>query len=147
MTGQKAEPPNRGKKRGMSYEAETDGVIVRVVPAFLDEESSPEDNRFIWAYHVEIENRGTHTLQLMTRHWHITDSAGRVQEVNGSGVVGQNPVLRPGGRFEYTSGCPLNAPSGMMRGTYRLEDENGDVTEARIPLFALDSPYDRRQPN
>lgn len=136
-----------GKRRGVAYEAETQGVIVRVKPAFLDEESSPEENRYIWAYHVEIENRGEHTLQLMTRHWHITDRDGRVQEVNGSGVVGQNPVLRPGGRFEYTSGCPLNAPSGMMRGTYRLEDEAGGMHEARIPAFALDSPYDKRAPN
>lgn len=147
MTGQTPSQPARAKKRGVSYEAETDGVLIRVTPSFLEEESSPEDNRFIWAYHVEIENRGKHTLQLMTRHWHITDSDGRVQEVNGSGVVGQNPVLRPGGRFEYTSGCPLNAPSGMMRGTYRLEDESGEMMEARIPLFALDSPYDTRQPN
>lgn len=147
MTTQKPSQSARGRKRGVTYEAETDGVVVRVVPSFLEEESSPEDNRFIWAYHVEIENRGKRTLQLITRHWHITDRDGRVQEVNGSGVVGQNPVLRPGARFEYTSGCPLNAPSGMMRGTYRLEDESGEIMEARIPLFALDSPYDKRQPN
>lgn len=147
MTGQTPDHPPRSKKRGIAYEAETEGVVVRVVPAFLEEESSPEDNRFIWAYHVEIENRGRRTLQLMTRHWYITDRDGCVQEVNGSGVVGQNPVLRPGARFEYTSGCPLNAPSGMMRGAYRLEDENGDMLEARIPLFALDSPYDKRAPN
>jgi ApaG protein len=131
----------------MAYEAETQGVIIRVKPNFLDEESSPAENRYFWAYHVEIENRGKHTLQLMTRHWHITDREGRVQEVNGSGVVGQNPVLRPGAKFEYTSGCPLAAPSGMMQGTYSLEDETGAKLEARIPLFALDSPYDRRAPN
>lgn len=131
----------------MAYEAETEGVIIRVKPSFLEEESSPSENRYFWAYHVEIENRGSHTLQLMTRHWHITDREGRVQEVNGSGVVGQNPVLRPGAKFEYTSGCPLAAPSGMMQGTYSLEDETGAKVEARIPLFALDSPYDRRAPN
>jgi ApaG protein len=133
--------------QSIAYEAETDGVIIRVKPNFLDEESSPAENRYFWAYHVEIENRGAHTLQLMTRHWHITDREGRVQEVNGSGVVGQNPVLRPGAKFEYTSGCPLAAPSGMMQGTYGLEDETGAKVEARIPLFALDSPYDRRAPN
>jgi ApaG protein len=144
---QKPPEPQSGKKRGVAYEAETEGVIIRVKPAFLEEESSPEENRYIWAYHVEIENRGKHTLQLMTRHWRITDREGRVQEVNGSGVVGQNPVLRPGARFEYTSGCPLNAPSGMMQGAYRLEDETGAMLEARIPLFALDSPYDKRAPN
>jgi ApaG protein len=146
MTGEQP-GPQPPKKRGIAYEAETEGVIIRVKPAFLDEESSPEDGRYIWAYHVEIENKGQRTLQLMTRHWKITDREGRVQEVNGPGVVGQNPVLRPGGKFEYTSGCPLNAPSGMMQGTYSMEDDKGGTLEARIPLFALDSPYDRRAPN
>jgi ApaG protein len=141
------EPQPSGKKRGISYEADTDGVVVRVRPAFLDEESSPEDNHYIWAYHVEIENRGKRTFQLMTRRWLITDRDGRVQEVNGSGVVGQNPVLKPGERFEYTSGCPLNAPSGMMQGTYTMEDDFGAKFDVRIPLFALDSHYDRRAPN
>ena len=122
---------SRAKKRGISYEAETDGIVVRVKPSFLEEESSPEHHRFIWAYHVEIENRGSRTVQLMTRHWRITDREGRVQEVNGSGVVGQNPVLAPGETFEYTSGCPLTEPSGMMQGAYRLEDEHGGMLEAR----------------
>jgi ApaG protein len=138
---------SKTKKRGISYEAETDGIVVRVKPSFLEEESSPEQHRFIWAYHVEIENKGSRTFQLMTRHWRITDREGRVQEVNGSGVVGQNPVLAPGETFEYTSGCPLTEPSGMMQGTYRLEDEEGGMLEARIPLFALDSPYDNRAAN
>ncbi len=129
------------------YEAETDGVIVRVRPTFVAEESSPEDSRFLWAYHIEIENRGKRTLQLMTRHWRITDGDGRMHEVNGSGVVGQQPVLRPGARFEYTSGCPLTTPSGMMQGAYRFEDVTGGMVDARIPLFALDSPYDERRPN
>ena len=109
----------------MAYEAETEGVVIRVKPSFLEEESSPAENRYFWAYHVEIENRGKHTLQLMSRHWTITDREGRVQEVNGSGVVGKQPVLRPGARFEYTSGAPLNAPSGMMQGTYSFDDETG----------------------
>jgi ApaG protein len=138
---------SRTTKRSVSYEAETDGIVVRVKPSFLEEESSPEEHRFIWAYHVEIENKGPRTFQLMTRHWRITDREGRVQEVNGSGVVGQNPVLAPGETFEYTSGCPLSEPSGMMQGTYRLEDEEGGMMEARIPLFALDSPYDNRAAN
>jgi len=129
------------------YEAETEGVVVRVSPSFLEEESSPENHRYIWAYHVEIENRGQRTLQLQTRHWRITDREGRVQVVNGVGVVGQTPVLRPGARFEYTSGAPLAAPSGLMQGSYRLTDETGATIEARIPLFALDSPYDERAAN
>lgn len=129
------------------YETETNGVVVRVAPRFLEEESAPEDDKFFWAYHIEIENRGRRTLQLMTRHWMITDCDGRVQEVNGDGVVGQQPILPPGARFEYTSGCPLTAPSGVMQGAYRLKDETGANLDARIPLFALDSPYDKRQPN
>jgi ApaG protein len=130
-----------------SFEALTDGVMVRVRPRFLDDESSPENHRYIWAYTVVIENRGGRTLQLMTRYWRITDCEGRTQEVEGVGVVGQTPVLRPGERFEYTSGAPLAAPSGVMQGIYQLEDDLGGVVEARIPLFALDSPYDTRNPS
>lgn len=130
-----------------SYEAETEGVIVRVSPQFLDDESSPEDNRFMWAYTVEIENRGSRRLKLITRYWHIADSEGRVQEVRGRGVVGQTPVLEPGDTFEYTSGAPLAAPSGLMSGSYCLADDDGETLDAKIPLFALDSPYDRRSPN
>jgi ApaG protein len=130
-----------------AFVAETDGVIVRVHPRFLDEESSPQNDRYIWAYTVVIENHGRKTLQLMTRHWRITDCEGRTQEVEGVGVVGQTPVLRPGERFEYTSGAPLAAPSGVMQGSYQLEDDLGGVVVARIPLFALDSPYDIRTPS
>lgn len=129
------------------YEAETNGVCIRVRPVFMHAESSPEVDRFLWAYHIEIENRGRRTLQLMTRHWRITDGDGRIQHVDGAGVVGQQPVLRPGARFEYSSGCPLTTPSGMMQGAYRFEDETGASVEAQIPLFALDSPYDDRRPN
>jgi len=129
------------------YEAETNGVCIRVRPVFVDEQSSPEDDRFLWAYHIEIENRGRHTLQLMTRHWRITDGDGRIQHVDGAGVIGKQPVLRPGARFEYSSGCPLTTPCGMMQGAYRFEDETGASVEATIPLFALDSPYDERRPN
>lgn len=129
------------------YEAETDGIRVRVKPFFVEEESSPAQGKFLWAYHVEIENRGSRTLQLMSRHWRITDGEGRLQEVRGAGVVGQQPVLRPGETFEYTSGCPLPTPSGMMQGTYHLEDVQGGTLDVKIPLFALDSPYDRRKPN
>lgn len=131
----------------ITYEAMTEGVIVRVQPVFVEEESSPEDDKFLWAYHIEIENTGERTLQLMTRHWRITDGDGRTQDVVGDGVVGQQPVLRPGGCFEYTSGCPLNTPSGLMQGTYTLHDQDGDSVVVEIPLFALDSPYETRLPN
>ncbi len=130
-----------------SYEAETNGVFVRATPMFIEEESSPEQGRYLWAYHIEIENRGARTLQLKTRHWRITDREGRVQHVDGPGVVGQQPVLGPGERFEYTSGCPLSAPSGVMQGTYDLTDDGGVSVVAQIPLFVLDSPYDRRRAN
>lgn len=129
------------------YEAETEGVRVRVRPQFVEDQSSPENDRYLWAYTIEIANRGDRTLQLMTRHWRITDREGHVQEVNGDGVVGQQPVLQPGSAFEYTSGCPLTTPSGMMQGAYRLVDENGETLDVIIPLFALDSPYDRRAAN
>lgn len=132
---------------GYPYEAETNGIFIRVRPSFIADQSFPEDDRFLWAYHVEIENRGARTVQLKTRHWRITDGDGRIQLVDGPGVVGQQPVLRPGARFEYTSGCPLTTPSGMMQGAYRFEDEKGESVEATIPLFALDSPYDDRRPN
>lgn len=129
------------------YEAETRGVRVRVRPQFVEDQSSPENDRYLWAYTIEIANQGARTLQLMTRHWRITDRDGHVQEVNGEGVVGQQPVLQPGTAFEYTSGCPLTTPSGLMQGVYRLVDESGDAIDAQIPLFALDSPYDRRAAN
>ncbi len=131
----------------LSYEAETDGVMVRVSPKFVDEESSPERHQYFWAYHVEIENRGSRTLKLETRRWCITDMDGRVQDVEGSGVVGQHPVLEPGDRFEYTSGAPLTAPAGLMYGAYSLSDENGDILDVQIPMFNLDSPYDTRRPS
>lgn len=129
------------------YEAETDGIIVRVRPAFIEAQSAPEEDRFLWAYQIEIENRGPRTLQLMTRHWRITDGDGRMQEVKGEGVVGQQPVLRPGAVFEYTSGCPLTTPSGLMVGSYDLADPSGATLTARIPAFSLDSPYDTRRPS
>jgi ApaG protein len=122
-------------------------VIVRVRPHFLEDESSPEDDRYIWAYQIEIINQSNRTWQLVTRHWRITDCEGRLQKVDGEGVVGQTPVIEPGGKFEYSSGAPLSAPSGVMGGMFRLRDPDGDMLDAAIPLFALDSPYDLRSPN
>ena len=122
------------------YEAETNGVCIRVRPVFVDEESSPEDDRFLWAYHIEIENRGGHTLQLMTRHWRITDGDGRIQHVDGAGVIGKQPVLRPGARFEYSSGCPLTTPVRHDAG--RLPFRGRNRREPR----GDDSPFRARQP-
>ncbi|MBI2977868.1 MAG: Co2+/Mg2+ efflux protein ApaG, partial [Rhodospirillales bacterium] len=108
-------------------------------------QSDPDDNHFVWAYHVRIENHGKRTVQLMTRHWRITDSLGKVHEVRGDGVVGEQPVLTPGGAFEYTSGTPLSTPSGIMDGSYQMETDTGERFDVKIPAFSLDSPHHRRQ--
>lgn len=126
------------------YEAITRQVRVHVVPRFMPEESNPRDKVFFWAYTIEIENLSAQTIQLLTRHWIITDSTGSVQEVSGEGVVGNQPVLEPGERFSYTSGCPLTTPDGTMHGSYGMIDASETLFEVRIPLFALDSPHARR---
>ncbi len=124
-----------------TYAQTTAAIKVIVEPFYLEEQSEPEDNHFVWAYHVRIENNGKKTVQLMTRHWRITDSLGNTQEVQGDGVVGEQPVLTPGGSFEYTSGTPLGTPSGIMVGTYQMETETGDRFDVDIPAFSLDSPH------
>ena len=103
------------------YERKTRDVVVRVEPEFLNEQSSPADDRFIWAYTVEIENQSSENMQVVERFWQITDRNGQVQEVRGEGVVGEKPNLKPGEVFRYTSGAPLSAPSGVMLGTYQME--------------------------
>ena len=105
--------------------------------------SDPEEKRFIWAYHIKIENFGDDTVKLVSRSWTISDSMGRVQEVQGAGVVGENPILKPGTSFEYTSGTPLNTPSGFMMGTYKMKKNNGSTFNAHIPAFSLDSPHEK----
>ena len=123
------------------YSETTHSVKVTVEPVFLEDQSSPGDNHFVWAYHVRIENMGQEKVQLRSRYWRITDALGRVQEVHGPGVVGEQPVLEPGGAFEYTSGTPLSTPSGIMVGTYRMEGHGGEKFDVRIPAFSLDSPH------
>lgn len=123
------------------YQAETHGVRVTAAPRFMESESMPEQGRYFWAYSIEIENRSARTLRLMTRHWQITDGRGQVHEVRGEGVVGQQPVLRPGESFSYTSGCPLMTPDGSMSGSYAMVDEAGEIVDVDVPLFPLDSPY------
>jgi ApaG protein len=122
------------------YSQTTRGIKVTVKPVYLDDQSSPSDNHFVWAYHVRIENGGTATVQLRARHWRITDATGKRQEVKGPGVVGEQPVLKPGDSFEYTSGTPLTAPSGFMSGTYRMEAADGETFDVEIPAFSLDQP-------
>lgn len=125
----------------MMYEETTDGVRVTVRPIYLEDQSSPADDHYVWAYQVTIENRGARTVQLLNRHWKITDAHGRLQEVRGPGVVGEQPVLKPGERFEYTSGTPLSTPSGIMVGAYEMVREDGARLDVRIPAFSLDSPH------
>lgn len=129
------------------YTAVTHDIRVTVQPVFLEDQSSPAEGRFVWAYHVRIENEGKETVQLRTRHWRITDAMGRVQEVRGPGVVGEQPVLEPGDHFEYTSGTPLATPSGIMAGTYGMEGEDGRAFDVTIPAFSLDSPHQPMQLN
>ncbi len=124
------------------YKAITKSISVRVEPGYLDDKSAPDDDYFVWAYRVHIENLGNKTVQLRRRNWHITDSFGRIQEVTGEGVVGEQPILEPAAAFEYTSGTPLSAPSGLMMGSYQMETEDGDQFDVVIPAFSLDSPHD-----
>jgi ApaG protein len=124
------------------YEKTTRNIRISVQPFYLEEQSSPEEDRFVWAYRVNIENKGAETVQLLNRHWRITDKLGRLQEVKGPGVVGEQPVLKPGDTFEYTSGCPLTTPSGIMAGFYEMATGGGESFDIEIPAFSLDSPYD-----
>ena len=126
------------------YEQTTRAISISVEPMYLDDQSSPENNHYVWAYHVQIENRGNATVQLMSRHWKITDSQGHTQEVRGDGVVGEQPVLDPGDSFEYTSGTPLATPSGFMSGSYQMADKTGERFDVVIPPFSLDSPHQSR---
>jgi ApaG protein len=123
------------------YSEMTRSIKVIVKPIYLEDQSSPGESHYVWAYHVRIENHGQETVQLRRRHWHITDGLGRVQEVRGPGVVGEQPVLAPGDSFEYTSGTPLKTPSGIMVGSYEMETPAGESFAVKVPAFSLDSPH------
>ena len=129
------------------YKAITKGIAVSVIPTYLEAQSSPGDSQYFWAYRVSIENQGQETVQLQSRHWMITNARGEFTEVKGAGVVGEQPVLKPGERFEYTSGAPLNTPSGMMGGAYQMESESGERFDIEIPTFSLDRPNQGVLPN
>jgi ApaG protein len=129
------------------YEAVTRGIRVRVTPQYLEEESAPDERRYLWSYTIEISNQGDEVVQLRSRHWRITDADGRTEEVRGPGVVGQTPTIQPGTSFRYTSGCPLPTPSGIMVGSYQMTTEGGELFNVSIPAFSLDSPHARRSLN
>ncbi len=124
------------------YETETKGIRVQVSPAYLEDQSDPDAHHFVWAYTVRIDNRSTDPVCLRRRFWQITDSSGRTEEVDGEGVVGEQPVIEPGEGFEYTSGAPLTTPSGVMVGRYKMETLSGDSFDVAIPAFSLDSPHE-----
>jgi len=132
---------------GAMYQAVTRNIAVTVSPRFLPERSSSTEGRYFWAYTIEISNRGDTTVQLKTRHWRITNGVGQTQEVRGAGVVGEEPVLKPGASFAYTSGVPLPTPSGFMVGTYGMVTLDGEHFEIDIPAFSLDSPEAKRTIN
>jgi ApaG protein len=125
----------------MIYHAETYGITIKVQPEFLDGQSNPEVDHYVWAYHVRIENGSEKTVQLQSRSWEIIDSFGHTKRVAGEGVVGMQPVIAPSEFFEYNSGTVLKTPSGFMRGHYVFEDEDGNEFSAEIPAFSLDSHY------
>ncbi len=126
------------------YRAVTRQIEVTVEPNFMPDRSSAEKSRYFWSYTIVITNNGNETVQLQTRHWIIIDASGLRQDVKGEGVVGEQPVLGPGERFEYTSGVPLSTASGFMTGRYQMVSETGERFEIDVPTFSLDSPDSKR---
>ncbi len=123
------------------YSKTTNDITVTVKPTYLEDQSEPDENHYVWSYHITIENQGGDHIRLCSRHWQITDANGVIQEVEGDGVVGEHPRLHPGESFEYTSGAPLRTPGGIMVGTYQVEGHDGKGFTVDIPAFSLDSPY------
>lgn len=131
---------DRVMKSLFTEEAETRGITVRVSVSYLPEQSEPHRGRWFWAYHIRIENDGPQPVQLLTRHWIITDGRGNRHSVEGEGVVGEQPVIAPGASFDYVSGCPLSTPTGHMQGSYHMIGEDGTAFDVAIPKFALMAP-------
>ena len=129
------------------YSKKTKKINITVNPYFLDDQSEPDDQHFVWAYQVTIDNQSNEKVQLKNRYWKIIDSNGSEQEVRGEGVVGEQPVLNPGEKFEYTSGTPLTTSSGFMEGKYEMQNDNGDMFDVKIPQFSLDSPFEYNKLN
>jgi ApaG protein len=127
------------------YRTTTRAIQVTADPSYVEAESG--DGRWFWSYSIEIVNLGKEVVQLRSRHWRITDGNGRTEEVKGAGVVGKQPVIRPGETFSYTSGCPLPTPSGIMVGTYQMQNDSGETFQIAIPAFSLDLPDVKRTVN
>lgn len=120
--------------------ATTRDVVVRVAVSFLPEQSEPAKGRWFWSYHIRIENNGETAVQLLNRHWMITDGRGERHDVRGEGVVGEQPVIEAGCSYDYVSGCPLQTPTGAMEGSYQMAAEDGTSFDAAIPRFPLIGP-------
>lgn len=129
------------------YRALTRDIEVTVEPYFLQDQSDPDDSRYVWGYRIVIANHSDVTVKLVTRYWHITDQNGLVDEVTGPGVIGEQPVLNPGDTYEYSSGCPLDTPSGVMFGHYEMQTPTGEAFDVAIPAFSLDAPGHTRTLN
>lgn len=122
------------------YKQTTRGILVEVEPFYMEDRSEPDDNKYFWGYRVTIDNRSEDFAQLLSRYWKIIDANGKVEEVRGSGVVGEQPELLPGDSYQYTSGCPLTTPSGFMSGYYTMRNAAGEMFDVKIPAFSLDLP-------
>lgn len=129
------------------YKAVTNDIEVSVEPFYLAERSEPAEGRYVWAYRITIDNQSDEHVKLLSRYWHIIDGQGHVEEVEGPGVVGEQPELHPGDSYQYTSGCPLPTPSGIMVGRYTMRNGRGDTFEVDIPAFSLDLPDGSRTVN
>lgn len=129
-----------GTDNKVIYQAITDDIEIRVEPEYQPHRSSQDEGKHVWAYHVEICNLGQNSIQLRNRYWHIIDAQGRVQEVSGSGVVGEEPIIEAGESYSYSSGCPLESESGIMSGYFEMEREDGSLFQAIVPAFSLDIP-------
>lgn len=129
------------------YSAVTHNIAVSVEPFYLESQSAPDENHYVWAYRVTIDNQSDEAVKLLARYWHITDGKGQVEEVSGPGVVGDQPDLEPGDSYQYTSGCPLTTPSGIMVGRYTMRNDKGEMFEIDIPAFSLDLPDTPRSIN
>jgi ApaG protein len=126
------------------YSAVTRGIRITVRSFYLEDQSKPEESQFVWAYRIRIANEGAETVQLLRRSWNVVNARGGSQRISGDGVVGKQPTIQPGESFEYTSGTPLDTPSGFMRGLYHMVvPASGESFDVEIPAFSLDSPHQR----
>jgi ApaG protein len=128
----------------MMYKATTHEIEVAVEPFYLEEQSDPEDCRYVWGYQITVVNHSDKRVQLINRYWNITDGNGFIDEISGKGVVGEEPFIEPNSSYEYSSGCPLDTPSGIMFGTYQLQTDDGALFDVAIPAFSLDLPDQKR---